>query len=270
MRSSTAQNTILFTISTLLSSVSIFNVMRQLEDKMFFLELFSDFAAAVKAKLAIHHHQQPNSDNNSKNTEHNLFQKLIILVRDHMSPEDYPHGHYTDSDQPLNAKSNFKTDKINPANNQSIEVQKNLKRIVTSFEYISAYLLPSPGLRLQEEDKTDFLNPAFSNHLEQFIQSTLNPDLIETKKINGKEVTGNEFMIYVDAYGKLDWSKDSPYIIQNLCDLTREAHCYHAKDECIKIYKKQMENNLEDGYLVIEKLEEVHSVCKQEALEVFR
>lgn len=66
--------------------------------------------------------------------------------------------------------------------------------------------MPEPGKHLRRKDSVDQLEPDFREHLQAFVEMTLYPVNIVTKKFNSVELTGHEFKEYVNAWSELDWN----------------------------------------------------------------
>jgi atlastin len=215
--SSNTINSAIFALSTLISSVQIFNSMQMIDQNDFgFLALFSRYTSAISAA--------------SKHKE--AFQKLILLIRDWQSPRDIKYGQATLDDY--------------LAKSQQGAPSKEWKEIETeftkSFHHISCYLMPHPGMRMVilEEDQPpydgsiDKLEKKFIEYLEKFVEALLDSSVV--KKIGGKEVTGEDLLLHFTAYYKvLDSGKVSTP--ESILRAVAEVGYLKALTEGIKSYK---------------------------------
>ena len=145
----------LFGLSTLISSVQIYNIEKRIqEDHLQHLELFAEYANAI-TKITQKHHVTP-------------FQHLKILVR------DWPN--YTHPIDPIKSAQEAETylNKIMSGKNPSAcATRDNIRRC---YKQIDCACLPHPGMTVAEGEFTDDFNsvrPGFIANLNHFIESLL-------------------------------------------------------------------------------------------------
>jgi atlastin len=161
--SDTAINSAIFALSTLISSVQIFNTMHMIDQNDFgFLALFSRYASAISA--ASEHREE--------------FQKLILLIRDWQSPNDIDYGQVELRDYlAISHKSEF----------QSQEWEEIKTEFKKAFHHISCYLMPYPGKRMafMQEGKSKFdgrieeIDEDFIIYLKKFIEELLENGVVK-------------------------------------------------------------------------------------------
>jgi len=170
------QNATVFAISSLLSSVLIFNVMKTVgEDTLQFFDLFSNYA-----KLAI-------GNDKASNLKDNDDEALIILIRD-MDFPDYEYGYYDDRLSPPKAEKNLKAFFLDPSDTQPDEVRLTREHISGMHRNIGLYAMPEPGKQLTRYNNVEKMDEDFVWHLEEFVK------LMMTKKQACKRICGKKVL----------------------------------------------------------------------------
>jgi atlastin len=130
------ENAIVFALSTLLSSLIMFNIKEKVsEETLQFLRYFAGFARLAE------------KDDNDE-----PFQKLIFLIRD-WQMSDYDYGYYDDQNS-IEGK-NFKKDALNVRQTQPKEVQDTHESILSTFTDVGCYLTPHPGPQVARYSNSD-------------------------------------------------------------------------------------------------------------------
>ncbi|XP_064482970.1 atlastin-2-like [Ornithodoros turicata] len=242
--STTGGNTTIFSLSVLVSSVQVYNLMKMIDQSdMQHLQLFAEYASMAVRESGSQGHRQ--------------FQKLVILVRDWSYPDDKPYG--------LEGGSQVLQKWVNPAGTRNDKVRDMRKRILSSFERIDCYLMPDPGTavsRKSYDGKYSVLSDDFKLHLGQLVRFLVSPEKLVPKTINGALIKCHEFVRIFQIYfavfeeGKLQ----EP---QSLFNAT--AYLYNKKilDELIDMYKTEMQEALSTCSLkeIKEKHENMRSKC---------
>ena len=180
-----------FSLCTLLSSMQIYNLKNQIErDDLQHLNMFNTYS-----KL------------NKKAFEGKPFQNITFLIRDWSCSEQYYYGadggnKYLE-EQWLTEKTKKNTD-----------LNKLRETLKSCYEKMSCYLLPHPGEKLSStlnfSGNVNAINANFRYELKLFIDSMLNEENIQIKKVNGAELKCHEFVQlfgdYVKAYNKTNIS----------------------------------------------------------------
>lgn len=180
-KSSIHDCTTIFALSTLLSSVQCCNIIRSVdENDLQNLRLFTEYA-----QLA--------TDADTRN----LFQNLMFIVRDWPYDEERNYG-------PSKEYIDYLLDENN---NQTPEMRELRKRIKSSFEKISSFLMPNPGPKITQGTKStgklDDILPEFKQYLKILIPSILAPEALVIKQINGYNIRAHELIRYIDSYNKI-------------------------------------------------------------------
>ena len=179
---------LIFELSTLLSSVILFNVEKRInEDVLFYLQNLTSTAHALGEM-----DDQP-------------FQRLVFLVRDWLAFDvmnDFPYGYY-DSQRPTEFRD-FIQYKWEPSG-RSEQDNKIRKMISLLYERICAYLMPNPG-KIIYYNKFDGskIDNEFKDHLVNFCSILFDEGNIVPNQFNGVYLKGMQLFELI----KGKWSKD--------------------------------------------------------------
>lgn len=176
-KSSLHDCTTIFALSTMLSSVQCYNLMHNIqEDHLQHLQLFTEYG-----RLAL------------EQTSEKPFQNLVFIVRD----------------WPFASETNYGWDKtvvddILTVNDEQTDDMRQLReRIESSFENISAFLMPHPGFIVQSNNFTGDLQqiqPEFKEYLKILAPSLFAPENLIIKKINGQKLCARDLITYLQAW----------------------------------------------------------------------
>ncbi|XP_033109010.1 atlastin-1-like, partial [Anneissia japonica] len=123
------QNAAVFALSTLMSSVQVYNVKDYVnEADLQFLELFIRYGLAIKGD------------------EKKPFETLLFLIRDWRGHREYPFGE--DGGKKYLSEKCMAID-VGSQSEENIEVRKNIGEVFTSLK---CYLMPAPGEKVIEGD----------------------------------------------------------------------------------------------------------------------
>lgn len=158
-------NCTVFALSTLLSSVQVYNVMSAVqEDDLQHLHLFTEYSLQVYE--GGHQKGVP------------PFQNLLFLVRDWSHVDSHPWGSEGGADY-LEGVLAQKPD-------QHPELKQVREHIHACFERLDCHLMPHPGLEATEstgfDGRTSMLRPAFLPVLKAAVESILAPERLVIKK----------------------------------------------------------------------------------------
>jgi atlastin len=239
-----------FALSSLISSVQIFNVMHIVDQRDFeLLALFGRYATAISAA--------------SKEIE--AFQKLVILVRDWLSPRDIKYGPAS-----LELYLNKASKK-----HESREWQAIRYEFEQTFSDISCHMLPHPGQKVAvctDELKSDFyfndFDEEFITNMKQFIERLLKNDVV--KKVGGEKIKSDElFELFKEYYNVFKAGKVSPP--ESILKVTAQQGYFKAFQGAINYYKSEIRNYFErKGYFItIDGLKEKMEEAEDHASGIF-
>lgn len=169
-----------FALSTMLSSVLIFNVSQNIqEDDLQHLQLFTEYG-----RLAL-------ADSGKK-----PFQRLQFLVRDWSFPYEADYG--------AAGGAKILKNRLEISDKQHPELQSLRKHISSCFDEIACFLMPHPGLTVATNPKFDGrlsdATPEFRSALKDLIPMLLGPENLIIKKINGQTVKARDLVQYFMSY----------------------------------------------------------------------
>ncbi|XP_049303131.1 atlastin-like isoform X3 [Bactrocera dorsalis] len=207
-----------FALSTMISSVQIFNIQSNIQkDDLQHLQLFTEYA-----RIAM------------EDTVKKPFQKLQFLIRDWIHKSEAPFGAL--GGKQLLEQTLIRKDKRPEENEQLCE---NLK---TSFNEIDCYLMPQPGYGIEEPDFRGCLKDLrdeFKKHLRDFIPLILAPENLIIKEINGQKLKVDHLLKYIRLYFDAFNSKECPEpttIFKATAEANNQIHATNAEE----LYESKM------------------------------
>ncbi|KAG7203069.1 hypothetical protein KM043_010192 [Ampulex compressa] len=240
-----------FALSTMLSSVQIFNLSQNIqEDDLQHLQLFTEYGRLALEK--------------SGSTP---FQRLQFLVRDWSYPYEADYG--ADGGQKILHR------RLEISNMQHPELQSLRKHIKSCFSDISCYLMPHPGLKIATNPKFDGrlaeIEPEFKEQLKVLIPMLLAPENLVTKKINGQVVKAKDLLEYFKSYIKIYKGDELPEP-KSMLMATAEANNLSAVADAKELYIKMMDVVCggTKPFLGTAHLESEHRRCVDKALLQFQ
>ena len=252
-RQTIGQTAIIFALSTLTSSLQIYNVMNNIqEDNLQILDTFLAYGQLVLDKSS----EKP-------------FQELCFLVRDWRSPMDHAYGSEGGSSL-LKEKLELQDEDPDSSDN------KTRKRIESCFEKKACFLLPYPGERVSVEEGGPFrgqvseMKPNFVEQLRVFVPMVLNPKNLLVKRIGGTSVNGQSLLEYFRVYAETFKGEKIPEA-KNLYDATAEASNLAAVANSKNFYLKSMKDvcGANKPYLNPKVLEQKHNQLLKESIRMF-
>ncbi|EFN89021.1 Atlastin-2 [Harpegnathos saltator] len=240
-----------FALSTMLSSVQIYNLSQNIqEDDLQHLQLFTEYG-----RLAL------------ESSDSTPFQRLQFLIRDWVYPYEAEYG--ADGGRKLLSK------RLEISDKQHAELQSLRKHIKSCFSDISCFLMPHPGLEIATNPKFDGrlseIQTEFKRQLNVLIPMILAPENLVTKKINGQVVKARDLLEYFKSYMKIYKGDELPEP-KSMLVATAEANNLTAVAEAKDLYLQMMENICGGAkpFLATAHLESEHKHCVDSALRQFQ
>ncbi|KAK2582908.1 hypothetical protein KPH14_008975 [Odynerus spinipes] len=240
-----------FALSTMLSSVQIYNLSQNIqEDHLQHLQLFTEYGRLALEKSG----SVP-------------FQRLQFLVRDWSYPYEANYG--ADGGMEILQKRLTISDKQHP------ELQSLRKHIKSCFSDISCFLMPHPGLKIATNPKFDGrlseIETEFKEQLKVLIPMILAPENLVTKKINGQVVKARDLLEYFKSYIKIYKGDELPEP-KSMLVATAEANNLTAVAEAKDVYLQKMENVCGGAkpFLATALLDSEHHRCMDSAISHFQ
>ena len=229
--STTTDSTRIFALSTLLSSVQIFNVMNNLKsDDLDNLQLFAEYGRLAKDRTG----EKP-------------FNDLLFLVRDWHHTHHYPLGSQGGNDL---------VEKRLSSNRESLAQRR--EHIESCFTSVSGFLLPYPGEAVAGSptfagDAED-MKPEFITALKELMDMMLSPESLSVKMNGSRPMTCRQLATLIQTYTDLFRSEQLPDA-KSIHQAVAEASNMAAVNDELLAYTKRMERLLrEDAPMLDEKL----------------
>ncbi|CAG2111520.1 unnamed protein product, partial [Medioppia subpectinata] len=248
LKQTVKQLTTVFALSTMISSIQVFNLMHQLqEDDLHVLQYFAEYG-----QLALKH------------TTGKPFQKLLFLIRDWRCPYEYGYG--------LDGGQQYLDNCL--ATSEDQEIQGVRRHIRSCFGDIGCYLMPYPGDTVATTQHFDGrvadIDSKFVDSLKTFVPLMLDPENVVVKEIGGRRVTGKEMMTYFEMYFNNLKAEKMPKI-GTLFAATAEANNLNAVTTARDKYKAGMDAfcGAKQQFIAHGKFEEQHKILRQQSLDCF-
>lgn len=178
-KSSVHDCTTVFALSVMLSSVQCYNLMHNIqEDDLQHLQLFTEYG-----RLAV------------DQTNKKPFQYLLFLVRDWPYAFETNYGwHGQDIIDELLEQNEEQTD----------EMRELRQQIESSYDEISAFLMPHPGFIVAQgknfTGNLDEILPQFLDSVKELVPQLFAPQNLVVKKINGQKIRARDLIQYFQTY----------------------------------------------------------------------
>ncbi|CAD6199797.1 unnamed protein product [Caenorhabditis auriculariae] len=241
----------IFALSTIVSSVQIYNVVDNIqEDALQHLSLFVEYG-----KMAMNEAQGFGKP----------FQTLCFCVRDFKNQEEYELGDVGGAD--------FLANVMQTSPSQPDELRSVREQLHEYFENIMCYLLPHPGYKVAERQSfrghVKDLRPVFREELKKMVPNLLSPHALRPKIVNGKPVTCRKMIHYFKEYAA---SFDGNSLPEPMSILNANAKliCMEAAHEAKVAYCRGMDRSTFSSRMMSEKkLLEAHIKHGITALNIY-
>ncbi|CAG4956881.1 unnamed protein product [Colias eurytheme] len=248
--STVKDNATVFALSTMLSSVQIYNLSQNIEeDDLQHLQLFTDYGRLAQ-----------------QNITGKPFQQLQLLVRDWSFPYEYAYG--------AKGGSELLEKRLEVHEDQHEELKSIRRHIAACFEKLTCFLMPHPGLNVATNPKFDGkladISPDFKTSLRELVPLMLAPENLLLKKIAGQELKAKDLLFYFKAYMNIFNGDDLPQP-KSILAATAEANNLSAVSDARDVYETLMEEVVggNQPYMDPTRLEEQHQRAKNKALHAF-
>lgn len=249
-QSTVRENATIFALSTMLSSVLIFNLSQNIqEDDLQHLQLFTEYG-----RLAL-------ADTGKK-----PFQRLQFLVRDWSFPYDAEYGSV--------GGAQILRRRLEIHDNQHPELQSLRKHITSCFDELACFLMPHPGLKVATHPtyngRLADVEAEFKQQLKILVPMIFAPENLIAKKINGQVVRCRDLVQYFLSYMNIYKGDDLPEP-KTMLVATAEANNLAAVSDAKETYMQMMEEICggQKPYMKSAELEIEHLRVKDKAIEQF-
>lgn len=222
---STEDNSKIFSLVTLLTSIEILNLQGIIqEDHLQYLQFATEYARF------------------STNTDHQnekAFQNFIFLIRDWNNPDDFEFG--------VNGGQRYLDDILAIKPNQPEDIKSVREFLKATFNKLSCALLPYPGKTVARDSNYDgrwsSMDEDFLNELKLLIPNLLKAENLTVKKINGIDITGVGANDYFQQYINMFQSSTSLQP-QSIFETTVDKFMTSLVIRCFEIYKNNVNNHI--------------------------
>lgn len=223
-QTSVADNSKIFSLSTLLTSVQILNLSGLIqEDQLQYLQFATEYAKFTSENI-----QQ----------DHKPFQSFMFLLRDWNNPDEFSFG--TDGGK------KYLDDLLVVKPNHHEELKSVRLFIKSSFDRLSCCLLPYPGKSVARDSNYDgrwsLMDEDFRNELKAVIQELLKPENLVTKKINNIEMNAEMVNEYFQQYITL-FQEGSSVQPQSIYETTIDKFMMAILEKCLIVFKSHVSVN---------------------------
>lgn len=210
-----------FALSTMLSSVQIYNLSQNIqEDDLQHLQLFTEYG-----RLAL-------ADSGKK-----PFQRLQFLVRDWSFPYEAEYG-ALGGEQILQKR-------LEISDRQHPELQSLRRHISSCFQEVACFLMPHPGLNVATNPNFDGrlkdITPEFKQSLRSLVPMLLSPDNLVYKEIGGQRIRARDLIQYFQSYMTIYKGDELPEP-KSMLVATAEANHLTAMAAAKEMYNQLMED----------------------------
>jgi len=248
-QSSVKDCTTIFSLSMMLSSVQCYNLMQNIqEDDLQHLELFTEYG-----RLAL------------EQTNEKPFQNLLFIVR------DWPFAFETEYGWP----GQQVVDEVLAGNDdQTPEMRQLRQRIQSSFEKITAFLMPHPGMTVARGNTFNGdiqqIDPEFIKYVKELMPALFAPENLIVKKINGEKVRARDLLQYLQTYTNI-FNGDALPEPKSVLMATAEASNTILLNDCVNFYGDSMQRSVDnvDPFFKEHELMETHQRLKSETMAKF-
>jgi atlastin len=243
-----------FALSTLVSSVQIYNLMGNVqEDDLQHLQLFSAYGQIVaEAAKESEECKEP-------------FQKLVFLVRDWPWIGDHTFGSLGGQE--------FIEKRLKTYENQAEENRSVREHIKSLYHEIKGFLMPHPGIEVATNQdcqlKLSDVDSRFKKSLLELVPLLFAPENLVTKKINQNSISVGEFLAYFKKYFEVLNSSDLPTPM-TVFQATAEVYNMNVINEGKNFYATRMTEFYKTKPLTEEIIKEKHEIFRTEAVEFVR
>ncbi|KAL7017431.1 hypothetical protein ACKWTF_010376 [Chironomus riparius] len=246
---STADNSKIFSLVTLMTSMEILNLQGIIqEDHLQYLQFATEYAKFTT---------------NQSGQSQKPFQNFMFLIRDWSNPDEYPFGYEGGRkylDEILVVKPQH------PAELKSVR-----EYIKSSFDKLTCSLLPYPGKTVARDSNYDGrwapMDEDFLNELKLLIPKLLSVEHLTTKKINGIDMTGALANEYFQQFLNI-FQSSTVVQPQSIYETTIDKFMTSLVNRCFDIYKNFVNNSV-NGIQNEDQINNVFNTSKGSAMSTF-
>ena len=235
---STADNSKIFSLVTLMTSMEILNLQGIIQED---------------AKFTT----------NQSIQDQKPFQSFMFLIRDWNNPDEYPFG--------FDGGRKYLDEVLVVKPQHPAELKSVREYIKSSFDKLSCSLLPYPGKTVARDSNYDGrwapMDEDFLNEMKLLIPKILSTENLTTKKINGIDMTGTLANDYFQQFLSI-FQSTSVVQPQSIYETTIDKFMTSLVNRCFDIYKNFINNSVH-GIQNEEQINNVYNSSKDAAMSTF-
>lgn len=249
--STTQENTVVFAISTFLSSVQILNLKKDIqENDLQNIQFAIEYAKCYRS---------------STESQCKPFQHLWFLVRDWFNVDEYSHSRQ-------GGKKYLKDVLAEKATKPELNVVRNA--IKSSFENLECYLMPYPGRKVVVDrnfsGQIKDIERDFIDGLKNFIPEILAPRNLVVKASLMQPYTANDFLYYFKSF-EVAFDNGVFPTVKSYHTVVIHNHYHRITSRCASNYRQEMINNIQQLRHRNERtLQLTHNVTRSRALTEYQ
>ncbi|OQV22613.1 Atlastin-2 [Hypsibius exemplaris] len=250
--STTRDNATIFALSTLISSVQIYNVSNNIQlNELDILQFITAYGGSALAD------QEPIGK---------PFQRLLFLVRDWSHPDDHSYG--------MEGGGVYLKKRLQVSPDQHPELRSIAESLPRCFESVFCYLMPLPGMKVARTQRFNGqvkdMEEDFRQHLHELLAILFYEEELVIKQHNGQPMLAGSLFDCIQTYVQLFQSDKLPEI-SALGKARAEIHHQNALMNCRSYYDVQMRKFIfsRDGALNETDLRRHHESSRNAALAMY-
>eukprot|EP01138_Halocafeteria_seosinensis_P009460 gb/GECG01009668.1/.p1 GENE.gb/GECG01009668.1/~~gb/GECG01009668.1/.p1 ORF type:complete len:638 (+),score=94.25 gb/GECG01009668.1/:1-1914(+) len=264
----------IFGLSTLISSNQVYNVTNRIqEDNLQHLALFSEYGrVALKRNPQNQAHEEDteHKDEHKARPSFKPFQTLEFLVRDAVVNES--NVERVDFNEQEKTNQEYLEEILSKTEHKDLRDVR--EHIQNSFDSITCYQIPHPGLELVEnayDGNVSVIRQLFRAYVERYAHRLFNQELV-AKRVHGRCIVAGELYRFLKVFCKVFQEKNGLPQAQVLLAATSEANSRNAVERGVRLYEKHMRGLFEsfnNKYIPRKKLNQKHDESLKDALRLF-
>jgi len=243
----TAENSKIFSLSTLISSIQILNIFNLIhEDQLQYLQFATEYARFGSSTM---------------DSDKTPFQDILVLIRDWNSVDEYRYG--------LRGGNAYLTRFLEIRDHQTKELQSVRRYIKSSFKNINCFLMPYPGKIVAVDKRYDgrwiSIDDDFVTMMNELFNHLFKE--LKPKMINGKAIKPDELLVFINSYVE-SFKNDSMPQAVSIYESTMDKQYSILMAKSVDLYVEAVSSY--DGEISSEQdINKIHQQAKDKALKYF-
>lgn len=191
------------------------------------------------------------------------FQKLMFIIRDWISPEEYEYG--------IAGGNKFIKTVLEVRSFHTTELKTVRQYLQKTFETIDCFLMPYPGKSVARNStyngRWKDIDEDFLETMKELFPIILAPGNLTIKTINGASIKAFELSVYVKQYVELFKSENMPEA-KSIYDSTLDKQYQLLISKAVEVYLESI-SLYQEKIKSPNEVEQLHNIAKSVALKYF-